>query len=208
MSTELIFKVAFFALSGSLVAVRGFFGWQARRAGLSSWFEDDPAPEREGNPSGLLSVVIPLGFLGLLVLYGVSSWLTAPLPPWLRWVGVGLGVMSLPLQIWVHGTLQVHWVAARQRGESHALITSGPYRWVRHPMYGALLLLFVGLALTSAFWPFLLLVGLAIPFFHRTAGQEEGIMIARFGGVYRDYVRRTGRFLPRLRITVRQEVTR
>ena len=82
----------------------------------------------------------------------------APFPIWSRWTGVGLGVLNLPLLIWVHHTLGKHWSTNLQLRQSHALITEGPYRWVRHPMYMALFSFFVGLALISASWLIVVLV--------------------------------------------------
>jgi protein-S-isoprenylcysteine O-methyltransferase Ste14 len=72
------------------------------------------------------------------------------------------------------------------------------YRWVRHPMYSALMLCFVGLSLVSAVWPFMVLVLLSILFFFRVVGREEVMMIEQFGDEYRAYMKKTGRFLPRL----------
>jgi protein-S-isoprenylcysteine O-methyltransferase Ste14 len=203
LSTELVFKAAFFALFIALLVVRGFFGWRAKQAGHCSWFAEEEAVEREGWWSILLRLVTFLGLLVLVVVYAVGpakpGWLTIPLPEWLRWVGVGLASVSLPLLIWVHSTLQGYWSTTLQLRESHILITGGPYRWVRHPMYAALLLLFTGLSLASAVWPFLLMAVLMIPFFGRIAMKEEAMMIERFGDEYRSYMQRSGRFLPRLR---------
>jgi protein-S-isoprenylcysteine O-methyltransferase Ste14 len=59
-------------------------------------------------------------------------------------------------------------------------------------------LFFVALSLISANWYFgaVMLLG-AVPLFARTR-QEEAMLIARFGDQYREYMKRTGRFLPRL----------
>jgi protein-S-isoprenylcysteine O-methyltransferase Ste14 len=81
----------------------------------------------------------------------------------------------------------------------HRLITHGPYRWVRHPLYSAGLLLCVSLTLLTALWT--LGVGMLIPLavlLWRTP-LEEARLVATFGEEYRAYMRRTGRFFPRLR---------
>jgi len=64
--------------------------------------------------------------------------------------------------------------------KEHALVTHGPYRWVRHPMYTALLLLFVGLFLVSAVWPFLLLIVVSVLMFYRVVGKEETMMVEQY----------------------------
>jgi protein-S-isoprenylcysteine O-methyltransferase Ste14 len=201
LNTGGVFRFAFFTLFIALLAIRGYFGWKARRSGHSISFTDDEEVQQPGSRRAALVIIIFLCMAGLLVLYGISpeglSWLSAPLPDWLGWLGVGLAVIALGLQVWVHDTLHRHWSAHAQSSRSHILITDGPYRWVRHPMYAGLMLLFICLSLVSAFWPFLVLALLSIPMFRRDASKEEAVMIGRFGDQYRDYMKRTGRFLPR-----------
>ena len=113
-------------------------------------------------------------------------------------MGTALGVLSLVYLVWVHQTLREFWSTVLQLRESHTLITAGPYRWIRHPMYSALMACFISLALVSAVWPLLLLTVLFIPFFYRVTVKEEEMMAARFGEEYRAYRERTGRFLPKV----------
>jgi protein-S-isoprenylcysteine O-methyltransferase Ste14 len=101
---------------------------------------------------------------------------------------VGLGVLSLPLLIWVHHTLGRHWSTNLQLKQNHTLITEiteGPYRWVRHPMYTALFGFFVGLALISASWLIVVLVVAAILVLYVRIDREETMMIDQFGNEYR-----------------------
>ena len=83
--------------------------------------------------------------------------------------------------------------------DDHVLVTSGPYRWIRNPLYTAGAALFTGLGLVSA--SAFLLVGafVALALVAIRLPSEEAELERRFGQAYRDYVRRTGRFLPRLR---------
>ena len=79
------------------------------------------------------------------------------------------------------------------------LITSGPYRWVRHPMYTTIFVWAVAFLLMSANWLVGGLwfgLGLVASALVRV---EEAVLIDTFGAAYRVYMRRTGRFLPRLR---------
>ncbi len=199
---EPVLKIIFFVLFAALLAIRGYFGWKARKAGHCSWFADEDAVDREGWLSLMLRPITFLGMLALIVFYaldnGESSWIVVSLPDWLRWLGVGLGIISLPLLVWVHDTLREFWSTTLQVQDRHELIMEGPYRWVRHPMYSALSFLFVGLSLISAVWPLLVLAVVMMPFFNRVASREETMMIEQFGEEYRSYMQRTGRFFPRL----------
>jgi protein-S-isoprenylcysteine O-methyltransferase Ste14 len=148
-------RVAFFALLLALLAIRGFFGWKAQRSGHSFAFTDNEHAQQAEGRSAAPSIAILLCVAGLLVLYAVhprgASWLYAPLPGWLQWFGVSLGLIALGVQGWVHHTLQERWSTEAHAGTESVLITDGPYRWVRHPMYAGLMLLFIALALVSAF---------------------------------------------------------
>jgi protein-S-isoprenylcysteine O-methyltransferase Ste14 len=199
LTTGATLKAVFFLLFAGLLAVRGYFGWRARQAGLSPTFSDGGEPEQKGASPRLLGIIIALSLLALLVSYAVSPgrW-SFPLPGWLRWLGAALGASSLPLQVWVHATFEQQWLAAARSGKSHVLITQGPYRWVRHPLYAALMLFFMGVSLVSAFLPFLLLAFLSMPLLHRAAVSEEAEMRRRFGEEFERFAGRSGRFVPRL----------
>jgi protein-S-isoprenylcysteine O-methyltransferase Ste14 len=79
---------------------------------------------------------------------------------------------------------------------TQALVERGAYRWVRHPLYGSLLLAGIGALLKHVTaWSLglmLLLAGLLLA----TARVEEGENLERFGPAYRDYMGRTARFIP------------
>ncbi|MEE8232131.1 MAG: isoprenylcysteine carboxylmethyltransferase family protein, partial [Thermoplasmata archaeon] len=82
--------------------------------------------------------------------------------------------------------------------DSHTLVTSGPYRWIRHPIYTSYFALTLSLFLLTANWFIgLALLALSILLASRVEG-EEALLLERFGDAYRAYMYRTGRFLPRL----------
>jgi protein-S-isoprenylcysteine O-methyltransferase Ste14 len=79
----------------------------------------------------------------------------------------------------------------------HTLIRHGPYRWIRHPLNSFGALLFTGINLMAASWFILLLSCLWFALIVIRASTEEAKLIEKFGAEYRDYMRRTGRFVPR-----------
>ena len=80
----------------------------------------------------------------------------------------------------------------------HAIVQTGPYRRVRHPVYTANLLLLGGIALaTGSLWMVLDLVVLAV-FYLRSAVLEERALRQEHPD-YAGYMLRTGRFLPAIR---------
>ncbi len=127
------------------------------------------------------------------------GWASLPLPGALRWAGLGLAAAAFALLEWAQAALGRNWSLRVQLLEHHELVVSGPYRWVRHPMYTAGLLASLAVLLLSANWLaggcWLLMHGwqfaLRIPL-------EEGLMTRQFGDAYRRYVRTTGRLFPRI----------
>lgn len=146
----------------------------------------------------LVGVVGGTGLIAYLVNPASLPWASVPLPVWLRWAGVGLALIAGWLLIWIFHTLGRNLTDTVVTRKQHTLVTNGPYRWVRHPLYTLAVLLGVANSLAAANWFFfatgcLVFVLLAI----RTRKEEENL-IARFGDDYRKYMERTGRFLPRL----------
>ncbi len=145
-------------------------------------------------PIGLATMA---GLLLYMVDPSLMAWSSMPLPLWLRWTGVGIGVVGGALVIWAFRSLGSNLTDTVVTRRQHTLITGGPYRWVRHPFYDAVACSIIANALTAANW-FLLLTGVAVLLLIRLRTPiEEEKLIARFGDAYRAYMERTGRFLPK-----------
>lgn len=125
------------------------------------------------------------------------EWSAMPLPAWVRWGGVGLAALGGALLIWTFHTLGPNLTDTVVTRRVHTLVTSGPYRWIRHPLYAATAITVVGNSLTAANW-FLLVAGAFVfaMMVIRTR-REEDFLLDRFGDSYRAYMARTGRFFPR-----------
>jgi len=77
-------------------------------------------------------------------------------------------------------------------------IGTGPYRWVRHPFYSSAVLVILGNSLAAANWFFFAAGSLVFLLLVIRTRKEEQNLIARFGDDYRNYMQRTGPFVPRL----------
>jgi protein-S-isoprenylcysteine O-methyltransferase Ste14 len=122
-----------------------------------------------------------------------------PAPP-LVYVGVAGFVLASGLFWWAlatHGRRRPNFAFVPAVPE--AFTASGPYRLVRHPIYTAYLLGWLGGTLACGQFWLLALVALMGVFFYRAARQEEVLMLASsLGPQYRAYCRRTGMFLPKV----------
>lgn len=126
-------------------------------------------------------------------------WSGVRLPAPLRWTRAGLGVASLSGSWWVFRSIDKNITPTVATREDHDLVTTGPFRWVRHPLYTSGTVFFASLSLLAANW-FMGLAGLsAFVMLLVRLPKEEQELIERFGDEYRDYMKRTGRFLPKLK---------
>jgi protein-S-isoprenylcysteine O-methyltransferase Ste14 len=146
-----------------------------------------------------------VGFAALvafLIYPPLVAWATLPLPGFLRWTGMGFGAIGGCLMIWTFHTLGRNLTDTVVTRKEHTLITSGPYRWVRHPIYGSAAFIVLAASLLSASWLVLLCGAAVLTLLVLRTKTEEQKLIDRFGDEYRDYCDRTGRFFPRLRPAV------
>lgn len=151
-------------------------------------------------PVGVAAMV---GLIAYLINPAWMAWSSIRLPEWLRWTGVGLGVLAGGLLIGTLESLGPNLTDTVVTRRAHTLVTSGPYRWVRHPFYDAVGLAILANSLAAANWFLFLTGGLAVILMIVRTRTEEQHLLARFGDLYRPYVERTGRFVPRVRPTRR-----
>lgn len=123
-----------------------------------------------------------------------------PIPLGLRWLGALLLAGGNLLFFWSHKALGKNWSPFLEIREGQEFITHGLYRWTRHPMYGSLFLIHIGMALLTAngavasvFLPSICL------FYILRVSREEKMMLEQFGEAYREYMNRTGRLFPHWR---------
>jgi protein-S-isoprenylcysteine O-methyltransferase Ste14 len=122
-----------------------------------------------------------------------------PWPGWIGWAGDVLLAAAVGLFVWSHAALGAGWTVSVDVAEGQRLVTSGPYRFVRHPMYSSLIVMAVALGLATANLLVALPFGIAIlAMYLDRVDAEERLMTQEFGDEYRDYMARTGRVLPRL----------
>jgi protein-S-isoprenylcysteine O-methyltransferase Ste14 len=117
---------------------------------------------------------------------------TAPL-------GVALTLAGVLLNVWARRSLQSNFTVTLGIKQDHELITTGPYAWVRHPIYTGFLLQFLGAALVYDSGATLLFLMLPFfVFFYWQSAEEEKLLVEHFGDAYRRYRVTTGRLLPKL----------
>lgn len=120
-----------------------------------------------------------------------------PASPWLGLLGVAITAAGLGVAVWARAFLGGNWSASVTVKVEHRLITNGPYRWVRHPIYSGMLLALLGTALVRDQVRGLLAVVLLYVGFRVKSRIEERFMTNTFGAEYESYRRTTGGIFPR-----------
>ena len=140
-----------------------------------------------------------LACLGFLFTPRRVDFATISMPDGLRLLGVPLALLGLGLFAWMFRHLGLNVTSTSMPRAAATLVTSGPYRWIRHPMYSAALILVVATMLLTA--NLVVMVGGLTMFVLMAARSrlEERRLIEKFGEAYRAYQRQTGRFVPRLK---------
>lgn len=193
-----MFRWLILAVLLSAVTVSGYHRARVRLGG------ETVARRREG-----LRFVALRGLLALLLFGGVLAhvgrpdwmgWASLDMPQTLRWLGLGLGLLTVPAVHWVLGTLGRNVTETVLTKEHHELVTAGPYRWVRHPLYTTGLTLFLALGLMAGSWFVLLATVIACALLWALViPREEQALLAKFGDRYQAYMLGTGRLMPRVR---------
>jgi protein-S-isoprenylcysteine O-methyltransferase Ste14 len=119
-----------------------------------------------------------------------------PLAIWPAALGAALGFAGLAFCVWARVTIAANWSGDVQLKRDHELIVAGPYRWVRHPIYTGLLMMFAGTALAVGEWRAALAVVIAAAAFWRKLGLEEALMRRQFGEAYARYAARVPALIP------------
>jgi protein-S-isoprenylcysteine O-methyltransferase Ste14 len=192
MITPTVCEIVWFAGLVAWYIIRYPFERRAKKVGVTrslfGWRE-----------SGLLAVA----FLGLWIIPGVYALtgfpadLDRPLIPAIAILGIVTLCGALLLFYRSHADLGRNWSISLEIRSEHRLVSSGIYRFIRHPMYSSFFLMAIAQLMLLPNWlaGATGLVGVAMLYAFRIR-QEERMMMERFGAEYRDYMARTARLIP------------
>ena len=126
------------------------------------------------------------------------AWSKLGLPEWARWLGVGIGILCTLGIYWLFSSIGGGITPTSATRKQHILVTSGPYRWVRHPLYTVGSSMFIAFGLMADNWFIAALGVLAFILMAIRTPKEEANLIEKFGDEYREYMKHTGRFFPKV----------
>ena len=193
---ENIFRILAAVIFFTCIGISGYFRRKADR-------DTGEKISRKVDGAALMTIIKVVGLalwltpLVYLLNPNWMAWSKIGLPEWVRWLGVAIGLLCVAMIYWLFSSIGSGITPTSATRKEHKLTTSGPYRWVRHPLYTVGSSMFVAFSMMADNWfiaalGMLAFIGMAI----RTP-KEEANLIEKFGDEYRDYMKRTGRFLPR-----------
>jgi len=205
MDMNLFFRLSFLALWALFAVIRGYYGRKTKTHSTISGVMEKLKTAEEEMGTGfkvITAVITVIGSAGL-VLYLLSppwwTWTYIPLGEWVQWSGIVTAVVPLFFLVWVHRHLDRQWSIALELQEDHKLITTGPYRYVRHPMYLGIFAYTIGLMMISSDVLVIMFFAFSIWVNYMRIPREEQMLIQRFGDEYLEYMKRSGRLLPKFR---------
>ncbi|MHC1770246.1 MAG: protein-S-isoprenylcysteine O-methyltransferase [Flexilinea sp.] len=161
-----------------------------------NWRKTPKTVQRRTLVEKILLQLLSLGMFFIPLIFSVTDWLDFAdyrLPNWMGWAGVYFLFCAILLFSRAHKDLKKGWTPYLEIYQGHVLITSGIYKYIRHPMYASQWIWCIAQILLLQNWiagPVDLI--LFIPFYFLRVRGEEKMMLETFGNKYKDYMRRTG----------------
>jgi protein-S-isoprenylcysteine O-methyltransferase Ste14 len=157
----------------------------------------DAAPAKTSETSESRSVHTRLLLAAFLLLlfpfpYLTQRWLPDPVPM----IGLAVQVLGLLLAISARRHLGRNWSGNIRVAEDHQLVRSGPYRVIRHPIYSAMLVMFLGTSIADGTAHSIIGTAILFAAYARKIRLEEETLRGTFGDAYDEYRKRTWALIP------------
>ncbi len=192
---ETFFQISFVVILAVTFCVSAIYRYRARlRKPGRSRLDESP----------LVIFVRLLGAVPLFLIFIIYcivpawlAWASFPAPLLVRWIGVALGVLGIAFVCWVFRSIGDNISETILTKPDHDLVTHGPYRLIRHPLYTFALIQILALGFVAQS---LLLIGIAmfaaVVFRCIVIPREERNLLLSFGSRYADYQSRTWAMIP------------
>lgn len=190
---DIFWKICYFLLFLVWAFIRGYYG----RKAVARKTKEKIRP-------GLESVLVGLNFIGMMMLPLLAVFTpildayAITVPGSIRFLFLVVTVLNIWLFAKVHRDLGGNWSPILEVKDGHHLVKTGIYQKIRHPMYAHLWIWVIAQGFLLANW-LVLLYGIAawgLLYLIRVPREEE-MLIAEFGDEYRNYMKITGRVVPK-----------
>lgn len=144
---------------------------------------------------GLILWLSPIVYL---VNPNLMDWSKIGLPESARWLGVGFGLFCTFGIYWLFSSIGSGISPTSATRKEHKLVTHGIYHWIRHPLYTIGSSFIISFGMMADNWFIAAFGVLAFTLMAVRTPKEEANLIEKFGDEYREYMKHTGRFLPKI----------
>ena len=203
MNDEMLFRIVFWIFLLFIIVFNRIIPALRAKKSKEKILPDKKAIKNEGKTTFFLRILLFVLLLAFLILYSIyppfMNLIHVDFPIWLRWLGTLFAFIGVVLWIYSQAVLDKYWSPQLQVQNEHKIITSGPYRVIRHPIYTSMFIWVIGLAIFTANIVFALIALLTIIGLILRVPKEEKMMIEQFGDEYKKYMQITGSIFPRFR---------
>lgn len=208
MIDELVFRIIFIALWFVFISNLSCVRYSTRKPKQKEQTTQTIQQQKEKQwHTVALALFAPFWFGGIILYMFIPSWiafLSIPLPEGFRLIMVGVATLSIPFTLWSYRTIGKNWVHALEQTEfaqkkDNKLVTEGPYRIVRNPIYLGSFTFILSLAFLASNWLILLPAIIIVALIYTRISGEEKMLLDRFGNEYREYLKKTPRIIPRIK---------
>jgi protein-S-isoprenylcysteine O-methyltransferase Ste14 len=148
---------------------------------------------RPGRSSGIrVALLAVLVFFARLASLHATDLISSP---WVFSIGLVIWAAGLTLAVWARRCIGRNWGPPMSMKQEPDLVTNGPYRAIRHPIYTGLILGMLGTALATTLFG-LIVAAVLTGFFVYSAVREERFLTSQFPGEYPAYLRSTKMLIP------------
>ena len=198
MTPEIVFRILMFVSFIAMFAIRIYFQSKVLHERREIEVQENKLSLVAGSIAALSTLVFGAEYIFFQGAFEFTYLLEYP--DWLRWLGVIILAVGITLLGLAHYYLGKSFNSLVVSKEDHQLVTSGPYRWVRHPIYTAYIMNYVagGLLASNLVLTFVPVIFFGLMIINRIP-REEAVMRKEFGQDYINFENSTGRLLPLLK---------
>ena len=165
-------------------------------------FQSKKIRQREDNTSRISYSIVVWASAYLIFfggrLRGFWHYEIIPYASWLGWAGIVITALGFAFALWARLRLGSNWSGTVTIKVGHTLIRTGPYRWVRHPIYTGIVIAMAGTAIALNQWRGVVAVFVLWVALTMKRLKEEEFMRQTFGAQYIEYSQTTGAIFPLL----------